>query len=209
MINHYQTACPGVACRRFCGFLAGILLAAGVALAGNAKAVETDTLLQACSACHGDTGPQVRRDIPVIQGQPFTVIDDALILFADGVRPCTVMCAIATALTAPEMEALANELERRAFVPAHQEFEPGLAVLGAEVHENGGCETCHSGGGRDGHGMAPILAGQWTVYLRQALHQIKAGERHGPTVMNRAIRSLSEGEIEALVNFYARQGRRY
>lgn len=164
--------------------------------------------MQTCSACHNGNGTTLSSDIPIIAGQPFSVIEDALILFAGGQRPCTAMCAIAAALSPLEQEALANYLEQQTFIPAAQEFEPALAALGAELHLTNGCETCHSQGGRNGNGMAPILAGQWTPYLRNALDQIKAGKRRGPKVMNQAVQSLSNDESEALLNFYARNGQR-
>ena len=171
-----------------------------------AGAADVDALMQVCSACHGVSGNPLSSDIPIITGQPFTVIEDSLILFANGERPCTTMCAIAATLSPHEKEALANDLEQQTFTPAAQEFEPSLAALGAKLHLNNGCETCHSQGGRNGNGMAPILAGQRTPYLRDALDQIKAGKRSGPKVMNQAVRSLSNDEIEALLNFYARDG---
>lgn len=162
--------------------------------------------MQTCSACHSGNESTVSRDIPIIAGQSFTVIEDALILFAQGGRPCTTMCAIAAPLSPPEKEALANYLEQQTFIPADQGADPVLAALGAELHRDKGCETCHSDGGRNGHGMAPILAGQRTPYLRNALNQVRTSNRSGPKVMNQAIRPLSNDEIEALLNFYASNG---
>jgi len=181
------------------GAVTRILLSSGV------SAGEPDSLSQTCSACHGNTAVTQAGTVPIISGQPFTVIQDALILFADDKRPCTVMCTISAALGSSQMEALANYFELQAFVPADQESDPVLASLGAELHVNHGCETCHSQGGRNGHGMAPILAGQWTPYLREALLQIQTGRRSGPAVMNAVIRSWGRDEIEALLNFYARK----
>ena len=186
--------------------LLSALAVASFLLVTEAGAAEVDALMQTCSACHSVNGIPPSSDIPIIAGQPFSVIEDALILFAGGQRPCIAMCAIAAALNPLEKEALANYLEQQTFAPATQPFELELAALGAKVHHNNGCETCHSQGGRNGNGMAPILAGQRTAYLRNALFQIKTGKRSGPQVMNQAIRSLSNDEIEALLNFYARNG---
>lgn len=186
--------------------LLSALAAAQFPLVTEVWGAAVNELMQTCSACHSENGIPLSRNIPIIAGQPFSVIADALLLFADGERPCTAMCAIAAALSPLEQEALANYLEQQAFTPAAQEFEPALAALGAELHMGNSCETCHSQGGRNGNGMAPILAGQRTPYLRDALDQIKAGKRSGPKVMNQAVRSLSNDEIEALLNFYARNG---
>lgn len=173
------------------------LMSSGVNAEGGAP------LLRACQACHTTQAPPPVEDIPIIAGQPFTVIEDALILFAQNERPCTTMCALAAALSPEDRETLANELEQQAFVPAIQEFDSALAAAGAGVHQDNGCETCHAEGGREGQGMAPILAGQRTPYLKKAFLQLRSGQRSGPKVMNKAILALSEHDIEALLNFYA------
>jgi cytochrome c553 len=101
------------------------------------------------------------------------------------------------------MEALANYLEQQPFVPAEQEFAPALVARGRDIHRNQGCVSCHFQGGRNSRGVAPILAGQQTRYLRKSLLEIHAGSRSGPRVMNKAVRSLGDDEIEALLSFYA------
>jgi cytochrome c553 len=53
--------------------------------------------------------------------------------------------------------------------------------------------------------MSAILAGQWTPYLERSLLRIRAGERMGPKVMNRAIRELTDRDIAALLSYYASQ----
>jgi cytochrome c553 len=53
--------------------------------------------------------------------------------------------------------------------------------------------------------MSAILAGQWTPYLERSLLKIRAGERMGPKVMNRAIRAFTDRDIAALLNYYASQ----
>jgi len=155
-------------------------------------------------ACHAPGGVgQASEGVPLIAGQPFTTVEDALMLFSAGNRPCTVMCAIAAGMNPGEMEALAEKLEQLPYVPADQEFDPDLASHGGKLHLNSGCDACHSRGGQNGQGMAPVLAGQRTSYLRQALLQVRAGLRKGPRVMNQAVRKLDDDEIEALLHFYA------
>ena len=98
---------------------------------------------------------------------------------------------------------LAEFYEQQTFEPALQSFDPDLATRGFGIHQEGGCELCHSNGGRESNGMSAILAGQWTPYLERSLLRIRAGERAGPKVMNRAIRDLSDTDLAALVNYYA------
>ena len=194
---------------RFCGLPfrwlpSARLVVCLLLMAIEVRAADAERLLPVCSACHSGNGIPPGAEIPIIAGQPFTVIEDALMLFAAGQRPCTVMCGVASALSVHEMEALAEYFEQQPFVPADQEYDPTWASVGAQVHRIRGCDTCHSQGGRDGQGMAPILAGQRTPYLRDALNQIQAGKRRGPKVMNQAVQALSNNEIEALLHFYAR-----
>ena len=192
--------------RRCHGVLLFILIAYQCLPIAEAQSAKTDSLLQSCMACHNANDPPLSPDIPIIAGQPFTTIEDALILFSRNERPCTTMCALAAALSDAEKEALAEALEQQAFTPAIQQFDPALAARGASTHQQSGCENCHSDGGRNGHGVAPVLAGQRTPYLRNALSQFRAGQRQGPKEMNRAIASLDENDIELLLNFYASHG---
>jgi len=179
-------------------------MASSALMPAETRAVDAPALVQSCLACHGENAFLAGGTAPAITGQPFTVIQDALMLFAANGRPCTVMCAIAASLSQGEIKALANYLEQQDFVSVDQESDPDLAVLGSELHLRNGCDNCHSEGGRNGLGMAPVLAGQWKPYLRDALLQVRAGKRKGPKAMNGAIRSMSEEDIEALLEFYAR-----
>ena len=132
------------ASRRFFALLLSALTVGPVLWITDARAAEVEALLLTCLACHNGNGVPINRDVPIIAGQPFTVINDALMLFANGERPCTSMCAMVSALSSPEKIALANDLELQAFIPAKQEFDPALAQLGAKLHEENGCEDCHS-----------------------------------------------------------------
>jgi sulfide dehydrogenase cytochrome subunit len=114
------------------------------------------------------------------------------------------MCSLAASLSPAEKVALANHFEQQQFRPTSQTYNSSLADSGALLHHDRGCETCHSQGGRDGLGMAPILNGQRTPYLRNAFQQLRSGKRRGPKVMNQALAILTDDEIEALLNYYAR-----
>jgi sulfide dehydrogenase cytochrome subunit len=180
---------------------------------------DVETLTAICVDCHGAEGLSESSDVPILAGQAFTVIEDNLLAFRDGDRACTEtsyrhgdtnrpatsMCEIAGALSDDDIEDLADYFESRAFIPAKQDFDETRVVAGAAVHEKGNCDACHSEGGRVTNGLACILAGQWRPYLAESFRQIRAGERLGPQVMNDAIKSFSEDEIEALLNFYASQ----
>jgi len=148
---------------------------------------EVATLTPVCIGCHGPNGLSVNNTVPIIAGQAFTLIEDNLLAFRDGERACT------------------EFFELQAFAPARQQFDPLLVTEGARIHQEANCETCHSKGGSENNGMSAILAGQWTPYLERSLLRIRAGERKGPKVMNRAIREFSDQDIAALLSYYASQ----
>ena len=180
---------------------------------------EVGTLTPVCIACHGQNGLSVNSTVPIIAGQAYTLIEDNLLAFRDGERACTeteflqgeaaalvsVMCNFVATLEDHDISALAEFFELQAFAPAAQAFDPSLAAEGARIHLEANCELCHSQGGRENNGMSAILAGQWTPYLERSLLRIRAGERMGPKVMNRAIRELTDRDIAALLSYYASQ----
>jgi sulfide dehydrogenase cytochrome subunit len=197
-------------------FLAGL---AGLSLFSPAIAFPSDvsTLTPVCSGCHGLNGVSSNSTVPTIAGQAYTLIEDNLLAFRDNERACaeteflqgeaavlvSAMCAFVATLENQDIAALAKFYELQVFVPAKQSFDPSLAADGATIHRQANCELCHSQGGRESNGMAAILAGQWTPYLERSLLRIRAGERMGPKVMNEAIRKLTDGDIEALLNYYS------
>jgi sulfide dehydrogenase cytochrome subunit len=81
------------------------------------------------------------------------------------------------------------------------------AARGEIIHKQQ-CDKCHSGNGADPVEDAAILAGQWTIYLRRQFDNILSGKRIVPRSMLRRIKTLSAGDIEDLLNFYALQGSR-
>lgn len=190
-----------------------ILLVSGAAFADPESAAITEF----CAGCHGQDGVSDNPLVPTLAGQPYTLIEDNLLAFRAGKRACAperddgspsaqlaqTMCAGVAELTDGQIAALAEHFERRDFEPAGQTFEPSLVERGKRLHVEKGCERCHADGGRMTQSMAPILAGQWTPYLRRAMEALKSGSKQGPKVMNAAIHELDEREIEALLNYYA------
>jgi sulfide dehydrogenase cytochrome subunit len=201
---------PGRLCRIAC--LAGVLFAA---TAGPAEMPEVAQ--RVCSTCHGAGGASENPLVPTLAGQPYTLIEDNLLAFRSGQRSCSpqradgspsavlaqTMCEQVRNLQDHEIAELAGYFEGRAFVPARQEFDSALAGRGAAIHREAGCDRCHALGGRETLGMAPVLAGQWTPYLRRALNAIRSGTRHGPKMMNEPLRQLDDAAVEALLNYYA------
>lgn len=185
-------------------------------VASVASAVDLDTLTTDCNDCHGKDGISTDDDIPIIAGQSYLVLEDALIAFADDSQPCmeseyrhgdtgrtaVTMCEIAGKLSDEDIEALSEHYESLPFIAAKQGFDTVLASRGATVHERN-CEKCHSEGGSLADDDAGILAGQWTPYLRSALDEFISEERSMSKKMAEKMQRVKQNDFEALLHFYA------
>lgn len=193
--------------------LLGLLLAS----TGVAFCADLDTLTENCSGCHGPQGVSTDGDIPTIAGQPVDYITASLESFQERGRPClansyrhgdttrptTTMCNIAADLGAEDIVALGAYYGGLVFVPAVQSFDPALVISGEQLYADN-CASCHPDGGTVAD-RGPILAGQWTPYLRLAMQQAMTGEHLVPPLMERELTSFSDEEIDALLNFFASQ----
>jgi sulfide dehydrogenase cytochrome subunit len=173
--------------------------------------------LAVCASCHGAEGVSPNPLVPTLAGQPYTLIEDNLLAFWGGYRACAAerddgspaaalartMCSAVSGLSDEEISQIAAHYETLPFEAADQGFDANLAARGAVIHVEKGCEQCHADGGRTTQAMAPVLAGQWTPYLRRAMQALRQGSKSGPKIMNTAIHQLGEAEVEALLNFYA------
>jgi sulfide dehydrogenase cytochrome subunit len=170
-----------------------------------------------CDSCHGPQGVSTESDMPSIGGQSADYIAGSLREYqlwgrpciksnyrhGDTTRPKTDMCKIAGGLSDEDIEALSAHYSSLPFVAARQEFDSEKAAAGAALHEKH-CESCHEQGGKVA-GRGPVIAGQWTLYLKSALKFVPTGEHLVPPMMERTVAELSTEELEALMNFYASQ----
>ena len=93
------------------------------------------------------------------------------------------------------------------FESTDQKVDADLANMGAQIHEQS-CEKCHSDGDSLVLDDAGILAGQWKGYLISTLQDYKNGDRWQPEKMQPATNALSEKDIKALAEYYAREGKK-
>jgi len=165
---------------------------------------------EGCEGCHGANGVSQMPTVPTIGGISAGVHADTLIMYRDGVLPCTgaplrtAMCGSVAALGDEAIEEVANHFAALPFVPAKQKFDADKAASGEAVHKQS-CEICHTNGGSDPAADASILAGQWMEYLRIVIGEYAAGEREQSPVMEGMIKQLTADQIEALLHFYASQ----
>ena len=191
-----------------------VLLVAALQL----QAAELDALIAGCNDCHGEAGVSQWSDVPTIAGIDAYVHADALWAYQENARPCatgpyrrgddtrgeTSMCEAVAELNDGQIEALAEHYAALPFVPAPQAFDAALAAQGEAVHDRD-CKRCHSDGGSNPEDEASILAGQWMGYLETAFAEYAAGTREQPDKMKEKMDALDDGEVKALIHYYASQ----
>ncbi len=188
------------------------LLAAGAAVA------DFDAIIADCNDCHGDDGVSQWDDMPTIAGIDAFTHSEALYVYRDRARPCakteyrqgdtdraaTDMCDLVQDFSDEQIEAIAEHYAVLPFVPAKQAFDADLAAQGEAIHDKA-CARCHSDGGSNPEDEAGILAGQWMGYMRTSFAEFASGEREQPRAKKKAMDPLTEGEVEALLHYYASQ----
>ena len=190
-----------------------LLLSLGLALFPvHGPADNFDNLVKLCEGCHGQHGNSVIPTFPSISGFSHDGFVYSISAFRDDERieaefrqagtPEFAMTEITKKLSEAEIEALAKYFSERQFIPRRQSYDPKLVPLGAELHEEH-CERCHSEKGADPDADVPILAGQWTPYLRSQLENLLHGKRIVSSRMSIRVKKLTQGEIDALLSFYA------
>lgn len=188
-------------------FFAGI----NVAVAGMPQAAKD------CAVCHNDNGISEEAEVPTIAGASDYFLENQLAVFGGEARPCEAdyfeqesdieaedHCVMASGLSEDEQIEVAAYFASKPFKPAQQEVDEELAGKGASIHE-ANCERCHSDGGSLALDDAGILAGQWKHYLIEQFEYYKEDKRWQPEKMQPEM-DLSEEEMKALAEFYAREG---
>jgi cytochrome c553 len=184
------------------------VLAGALALL-SAAAWATPTVIEACKACHGEDGAGVgKRIVPIIAAIPAVHIEEALYAYQDDARMCVTepaMCETVKLLSDDDIAALAEHYSTLPRQSLDVAFDASLAARGKNVHERH-CRLCHVK--PDDPGVADALGiplhGQRPDYLRYALQAYIDGTReHMLEQMKVKIDLLEDGDVEALVNYYA------
>ncbi len=146
--------------------------------------------------------------MPSLAGMNYYYFLNAMFSYQKDKRTGTIMNRIAKGYSEGELQVMAEYFEAMQFQPAQQEFDETLAARGMELHQQYCQDSCHKDGGAttDDTGM---LAGQWTVFLKNAFSDMHEGRSQQLPKMNAKVQSLLEdhGEeaMEALWNYYASQ----
>lgn len=183
------------------------LFAGGVALTSSMPAWATTAatpamLSNTCNGCHGTDGNSAGLSNPTIAGLNASYFEAAMKQFKSSERPSSIMGRLAKGYSDEQLKAMADFFAAKKFVAAKQSFDAGKAKQGKELHDKS-CKMCHANGGKSGANGA--LAGQWKDYLHVTFVEYRTGKRKGPEMMTKTLTSMSEADIEALINYYASQ----
>lgn len=181
----------------------------------NSASAQAPAVADRCFGCHTDDGITDNPDIPSIAGLGDFYIKNQLTRFAEKARPCIVdflpdrealdKCALIGSLSEDQRTELADYFAGLDFEPFEQPVDGALAERGSAIHAES-CERCHTENGTQSFDDSAILAGQPKAYLARQLINFRAGKRWQPESMARETEDLQDGDIEALVNFYAGTG---
>lgn len=155
-----------------------------------------------CLGCHGIEGyrnayPSYR--VPKLGGQKPEYVAGALRAYRDGTREHHTMQAQSAVLNDQDIEDLAAWVAQAGVASDDVDAAAVANLEAAQV-----CITCHGTAGAAMVPIPPVLSGQHSSYLEQALRQYRDGER-GTTVMSGFAAPLSEDDIKRLAEFYSSQ----
>ena len=163
-----------------------------------------------CQECHGADGNSSDAKIPNHAGQYAAYLIKQLGDFKSGARKHEIMTIMAEDLSTTDMADIGAYFAGRNVMNGDGS---GDSQLGRNLFVNGDpargilpCAGCHGEKGKGGiadNVIYPVIGGQRNVYLRAQLVNWKLGERSNSPggVMNTVAKSLSDDEIEALVNY--------
>jgi len=194
---------------RIMALSAAIMLAAGVAQA---------ELPEVCSTCHNDDGVSTDTAVPTLAGNAAFFIENQMYLFQQEDRPCVGdyfaakadvdaenHCSAVADLSEDDIAAIGEQYEGMDFAAFEQDVDDAMAAKGQEIHENS-CDRCHSEAGSEPFDEAGLLAGQPKSYMIANLKYYRDGERWQPESMQSAMEELTDEDIAALAEYYAREG---
>ncbi len=187
------------------------LLAARASLCWAPPALATEALPvdAGCVNCHGVDGLAGENlNAPVIAGMPAAHIEEAIYAYRNGARQCRfepMMCETVMQISEERIAELAEFYAALPRASSRECYDVKLAFRGKEIHDQL-CSGCHLPPEHSDVALALgiPLHGQRKAYLRYALESYLDGRRKKLLeAMARKINQLEEGDIDALVNYYA------
>jgi cytochrome c553 len=184
--------------------LLGLILAASLARADNARELVTTV----CLFCHGEAGNSLGPDFPKLAGQQPKYLQKQLSDFLSGNRPNEAMTTFLPFIKVEDIPGLAAYYAEQKPTP-WPVSDAALAEMGKRVYEDGNTDTglpacvgCHHTGaaGRD---EFPRLAAQSSAYLLKQLAHFKSGIRSNDkgSLMRVVASRMSENEMKAVAEY--------
>jgi len=153
----------------------------------------------ACAGCHGADGNSAIAGTPNMAGQDASYLAAALRAYKDGSRRHAVMQGAAAALSDRDIMNLA------AFYAAQAPRPPKARVpLPPEAWAEK-CDRCHEPGIENPILVFPRIKGQPAGYIAKALKSYQEESARASAMMHAMAGPLTEEEIGALAEYYARQ----
>ena len=171
-----------------------------------------------CDSCHGEKGNSDKDRVPSIASYSTTFFTDTMTAYREGSRKGSQfeelkldveideadMNAVVEKLSEEEITALGKYFAAQKFIPRQQEVDPKLVKKGEKLYKK--CKKCHADNGSDPDDDAGILAGQWKPYMKFRIEQIaKDTRKKWMKKMKKKLKTLKEGDTEALLDFFASQ----
>lgn len=170
-------------------------------------------LAAGCIACHGAEGISETPGYPHLAGQLATYTYKQLRDYQDDTRTQAVMNALVADLSDQDMADLAAWYASLPLAPPTAKTE-GESKASTLVTRGDGkrllppCASCHGARGEGALVDVPALAGQSAAYLETTMRAYRSGHRANDVYarMRSMAQVLSEGEISALADYYAKLG---
>ncbi|MCR6502002.1 c-type cytochrome [Shinella sp. CPCC 101442] len=179
-------------------------------LAGSLETEPTlEGVIETCNGCHAPERIKPRSLIPRLAGQSATYLEQALAAYADGTRPSGIMVVAIERLDGEDRRALARHFAAeparlQGLASENAARGEALAVTGDPVRRIPACLSCHDKS--EANPAFPRLSGQPASYLENQLRLFVGKNRGGGPfrhVMEKAVANLKEGDINALVAYFA------
>lgn len=169
---------------------------AQTAVKGNAAAGKAAAA--ACVGCHGEQGVSSNPANPSLAGQDAEYFVSAMRAYKDGTRAEETMKLAAGNVGDSAITDLA------AYYAGQQPRQPKVVKPLTPEQWAQRCDRCHGLNGNSTDPRAPALAAQRIEYLQKAIQAYQDGQRRS-SVMAAMSGSLTDTDVAALANHYARQ----
>jgi cytochrome c553 len=172
------------------------------------------TKSQLCQGCHGEVGISTEPLIPKLAGQYGPYISKQVLNYQAGVRSHQIMNAMAATLTDADLADVAayfaSQKKMKGSGSSENQLGKNIFLHSDTDNKRYACVNCH---GPHGKGIDPkittfpVIGGQHKDYLRRQLINFREGDRtNSPNgIMNQVASSLSDDEIESLVEYISEQ----